>query len=386
MRESLFAVVFVVLLAFFLYAKRSRLSIQKVLFPFIYVVMYRGRFGLRFMDSFAKKLPRSVRFLSIIGVLAGFAGMVFIAFTLFQNAYRNIFSPAAVPGVALVLPVQVKGAFFVPFFYWIISIFVLAVVHEFAHGVVARLNRVKIKSSGMAFIGLLLPILPAAFVEPDERQVARKRKIHQMAVFAAGPFTNVLLGVIVLLIFIAATPAAVNSFYEPAGVFVNKLDAGYPAAKAGIQPGDVIVSVDRMQVTYLSNFTSALQDKKPGDRVTVQTKNASYSILLAANPVGGSRGYLGVYAAEQKEIKPRFLKNPVVPVIFWLLGLMYWLYVMNIGVGLFNLVPIGPLDGGRMFRIAAKGIFRYKGEKVANFVSVMFILLVVFNLAFSFLR
>ena len=77
--------------------------------------------------------------------------------------------PAASSGVGLVLPFKAKGVFYVPFFYWIISIFVIAVVHEFSHGLIARANNIKVKSSGFAFLALLVPIIPAAFVEPDEK-------------------------------------------------------------------------------------------------------------------------------------------------------------------------------------------------------------------------
>ena len=42
---------------------------------------------------------------------------------------------------------------------------IVAIPHEFAHGIFARLNNLRVKSSGFALFG---PIL-AAFVEPDEK-------------------------------------------------------------------------------------------------------------------------------------------------------------------------------------------------------------------------
>lgn len=44
---------------------------------------------------------------------------------------------------------------------------------------------------------------------------------------------------------------------------------------------------------------------------------------------------------------------------------------VNIGWGIFNLVPLLPLDGGNMFRSVAKHFSPYKGEKIARIVSLV---------------
>ena len=67
-----------------------------------------------------------------------FLGMILITYALIQNVYNLLTKPEALPGAALVLPFEVKGAFYVPFFYWIISIFIIALVHEFSHGILAK--------------------------------------------------------------------------------------------------------------------------------------------------------------------------------------------------------------------------------------------------------
>ena len=53
---------------------------------------------------------------------------------------------------------DVPGTIFVPFLYFIISIIVIAVMHEGAHGVIARVYNMKIKSSGFALIFMLVPL------------------------------------------------------------------------------------------------------------------------------------------------------------------------------------------------------------------------------------
>ena len=69
------------------------------------------------------------------------------------------------------------------------------------------------------------------------------------------------------------------------------------------------------------------------------------------------------------------------------MGLFYWLYVLNLGIGLFNLAPMGPLDGGRMLLVTLQ---QYMDEKKAirywKNIGLFFLALVLINIAFSFIR
>jgi len=56
--------------------------------------------------------------------------MVFIIVILVKNVYDLIITPAATPGVSVVLPgVNVPGIGVLPFWYWLIAIFIIAIVH-----------------------------------------------------------------------------------------------------------------------------------------------------------------------------------------------------------------------------------------------------------------
>ena len=67
----------------------------------------------------------------------------------------------------------------------------------------------------------------------------------------------------------------------------------------------------------------------------------------------------------------------------WTNMLVFWLVVMNFGIGLFNLLPLGPIDGGRMFLTGMLGIFKNEktAKKVWGFVSFFCLLLIFVNLA-----
>jgi len=132
------AILFIALMAYFLVKNKEKIYIQKIAFPILYFVMYRTKLGINFMENMSRKIPRLLKYIAYTGIFIGFLGMLFISYSLIHNLIRLMTTPAATGGVALVLPFRVKGSFYVPFFYWIISIFILAVIHEFSHGVMAR--------------------------------------------------------------------------------------------------------------------------------------------------------------------------------------------------------------------------------------------------------
>jgi membrane-associated protease RseP (regulator of RpoE activity) len=43
--------------------------------------------------------------------------------------------------------------------------------------------------------------------------------------------------------------------------------------------------------------------------------------------------------------------------------LIGWIFIANLGVGLFNLLPLGPVDGGRMFLLASLALFKNNEKK-----------------------
>jgi len=72
----------------------------------------------------------------------------------------------------------------------------------------------------------------------------------------------------------------------------------------------------------------------------------------------------------------------------WIAGLLFWLFLLNLGIGLFNLLPIGPLDGGRMFQLVCFKFFKKKSTamKVWGYTSVIFVTIILANLLAGFLR
>jgi membrane-associated protease RseP (regulator of RpoE activity) len=387
--ENIFAIIFLVLLTSLLYKNRKNLQVQKILWPILYFALYRTKLGLPQMDGLAKRYPRFINALSRIGVFIGVIGMFLIAWLMIKNLYDLFFVASAISGVSFVLPFKVKGGFFVPFFYWIISIFIIAVIHEFSHGVVARLHNIPVKSSGFAFLGVIIPVVPAAFVEPDDKVLAKRSRMQKLAVFAAGPFSNILTAIIFIGLFIAMSYPVASHVIELNGVTIQDYTNQSAAQLAGIPKHSTITSIDGVQVLTSDNLSATLENRKVGEQLSVVTTNGTYALTLGAHPQNSSLPYLGVFVSQSQQTKPSFearYGSFTASIILWFMGLLYWLYLLSIGIGLFNLVPIGPIDGGQMSRELFRAVFKKEetAMKAWGWTSLFFFAIIMINLLHGF--
>lgn len=387
--QSVLAIIFFVLMFGFLILKRKKLAVQKVLFPLIYIVMYRTTLGLRFMDKCARKVP----FLGYIigaGAVIGFLGMVFICFELIRNSIALITSPDAAVSVQPVLPFEAKGVFFVPFIYWILAIFIIATVHEFWHGVASRYFGLKLRSSGFAFLCLILPVIPAAFVEPDEVQLARAKLRRQLGIFAAGPFSNIATAGIILLIVMFIFNPIGTLVFEPAGVKVVSVTEEGPSSAGGLLVDDIITGLNGMYIPDVKTFVAELKKYHPKEAIRLKTSTGLKMIVLGANPKDASLPWLGItsrpYSIVKQSFAETFGSNVIPGILEWIFGFFYWLFLLSLGIGLFNLLPMGPLDGGLMLKTVLAKYYKKRGLLTFRLISVFFLVLIFANLTIGFVR
>jgi len=383
--DGFVAIVFIILLAAFLWRKRKHVNLQKALFPIFYVVMYRSSLGLSAMSGWAKKYPRVLKALADLGVILGFLGMVLICVQLIYITIQS-FTVTAQPGVQLVLPIDAKGVFYVPFTYWILSIFLLAVVHEFAHGVIARLYNIPVKSSGFAFLCILLPVVPAAFVEPDEKVLQKKSYRQQLGVFAAGPFSNMLFALVSLILFLLLSPVQLAAF-DTVGVEVTKITDGSPAEVLSV--GDIMTEINQQQITNPGNVSAILQQFSPNESVLIKTNKELHNITLGSHPENSSQPYFGVQLKSAEELNQEFALSYgswTAFIVKWFNGLLFWLFMLNLGIGLFNLLPLGPVDGGRMFQLVCFKLFKNKQTALLiwKYTGLFFLFIILINVFMGF--
>jgi membrane-associated protease RseP (regulator of RpoE activity) len=249
----------------------------------------------------------------------------------------------------------------------------------------------KVKSSGFAFFGLLLPIIPAAFVEPDEKDIIKRPAKQQLAMYSAGPFANVVLAFIVLGISaLLIGPVAGNVVVADGVEITGYVEGGYPAEAASLGVGELIVALDGEKATSIAEFSTLLAGKKAGDSVDVETDKESYAVVLGEHPEEEGSGYLGVQIQQHTSISTAFTDKYgtfSATAILWFLQLLYWLYLLNLGIGLFNLAPMGPLDGGRMLLCTLeKYLEKKRARRYWKNIGFFFFVLVVFNIMFSFVH
>ncbi len=214
--DLVFLAVFTLFVIAFLYPRRKNLQRQGILY------LYRTKFGLKVIDWTAKKFNKILKPMQYIVIACGYALMIAMIWMLVRFVYIylkfDVADQIKVPPLLPLFPYATdlfKVSFLPPFYftYWIIVIAIIAISHEFAHGIFAKLNKIKIKSTGFGFLGPFL----AAFVEPDERQMQRAKKFPQLSILAAGTFANVvmtiLFGIIMILFFMYS--------FIPAGVIFN---------------------------------------------------------------------------------------------------------------------------------------------------------------------
>ncbi|MFH1132983.1 MAG: M50 family metallopeptidase [Nanoarchaeota archaeon] len=381
-------ILFVLVLSLLLYLNRRRLQLQKVLFPVLYILLFRSKVGLKWMDRTAKRFGGLLRLVGYCFVGFAFFGAIFIGLNIIINMWHFFRAPATTDsGMTLVLPLTtVPGLGYLGFWHWIISIFILAVVHEFGHGLLMRAHGVKVKSSGFGFVGILAPIIPLAFVEQDQKDLEKKEGIKQHSIFAAGPMVNITLAVLLIILFPFTNPfnaGALAPFEgkltEPVGFSLDLANSTTPAAQAGLQNHSLIWYYNGDRAYNATDFLqTAFYCTGPGETLTLGTEEKNFTITTTTHPNDPAKGYIGVNNVKnERRFKAEYKawEGPYK----WLKDLLRFITILNFLIGMANFIPVFITDGAQMFRVAL--VENMKNKKLALkiwvAVNVLFVVLIV---------
>jgi len=323
---------------------------------------------------------------------------------------------------------------------FILGLAVLILVHELGHFISARLCGIEVEEFGIGFPPRLIKLgehkgtifslnaIPlGGFVRPKGENdpnvpggLAAASPWKRLAVLFAGPLTNILVGVLIgVFIFYSLGEPITNK------VLVQLVANGSPAEQAGLQPGDLFVSVDNQPIDGVERLQSIIAGKA-GQSVRMvvlrDDQQVPLSLTPRLNPPEGE-GPLGIVLTNPTQpvslwtaagrgvnvvyqyvraiflLPVRLLNGQATPEESRLVGYkgMYDIYqnlssplqfflMISVSLGIMNLLPIPALDGGRILLTLPELIFKKripaKFENAVHFIgfSLLILLLIYVNL------
>ena len=345
-------------------------------------IMWKTKRFHNVIEKIANLSPRFWKWFMNVGIIISFIAMFLITYSLIQSLSTLIEAPA----VSIVLPgVEMPGStIYVPLGYGLISLATVLIVHEFSHGILSRVEKINIKSVGL----LLFTILPGAFVEPDEEELVKSSKLSQLRVYAAGSMANIALAIVALLIFSAVGTYGIPNTFDENGIEIDRVVSDSPA-NGVLKEGMILESINNHTIKDSNDYMEVVETFVPGERVSIGTDQGIYNLTLSENPSNSSRGFVGVQAANHFEIKESVssIFGDTIPwILFEISTLTQWIFILNLGVGLFNLLPVKPLDGGRMFEIVLSYKLKEETYKpITNAISIVLATIIIFSLIYGFI-
>jgi len=136
-----------------------------------YSLTYKNSQVQSVLSKMLTRTRRGIRVFADVSVIAGFLMMGFAFWFLISNISNFFVEPTEFAELTVLIPgVTLTSASAI--LYFLLSIPIVLVVHEGAHGIVASLEKIRIKTGGFAiFIALF-----AGFVEPDEKEFDNAKK------------------------------------------------------------------------------------------------------------------------------------------------------------------------------------------------------------------
>ena len=325
--------------------RREKIKGERYLFIFI----FRTKRGKEIISKIAR-FKRFWLFIGNIGILVGILGMFAIFFFLYSSLYSQYFLKQPIGGVQLVIP-----GVTIPFWYGVLGLASVIIVHEIAHGILAIREGVPIKSLGIALV-TIIPI--GAFVEPDEEVLNNSNSGAKLRVYSAGSFANLTLAFLAFGILVAF-----SGFFFSSGVEIVDIAKDSPS-EGILEKGMIITSINGEEILTIEDFKKISMKIKPNEKIEIKTDKGVFYIKAGRNPEDPSRGFLGIFVTSP-------LKKGLSEFLFLALS---WISFLNQGIGLINLAPIhfgvAATDGYHILKeILSK--LTLKAEKISMAISTL---------------
>ncbi len=321
---------------FYLYVKTSKLN--------------------RLFEDFSKRNSQKISKILSIGVGTCVIAMVYAIYILSAGVY-NLITLRGAPAVMPILPgitVSIET-----FMKMIPAITIVVLLHELFHKIAFHIGKLRIKSIGF---GIFL-MFPFAFVEPDEEKFKKSGHFFKMKALAAGSFINLITAAIL------APPVVYPPIYDgciqllygpPAGLIVVGIEKNSPIDNfTHIKVGDIIVKIDSSRIRTIRDLDEL--DLPPKKNITISYYRAedlakgelierSEWLITESDPLNKSRGVIGILSYSHR-LYPLMTYYPprISGLSFYLpkilFEVLFWAFMLSFSVGIFNMLPIYPLDG-----------------------------------------
>jgi membrane-associated protease RseP (regulator of RpoE activity) len=359
----------------------------EVKFP---LILIHTPFGLRFFDRVAKwRISKVYADLNTYLMPLITALAIFLIIGSLMIMFSNATAREGVRGIGPLANLLIPGLNpYLPIAYGWVALIITIIIHEAGHGIVARVYNIRVDSTGIVLL-LGLPI--GAFVNIEREELNKATLKQKSAVLTAGPLNNMILAGVTLLalyfVISTLTPLPPNPADPEFGVMVLSVSGGSLAESIGMTQGSTIQYIAGQEVRELEDLGDLLRanlGQATEITWTEQGGNAVTRDVVLPTTVELDRGVLGVtvtplapdsqvvldrykgaFGTNPMILVPPTIQEGVVPYsdlmapkytssVFGdafapIANILFWVWFINFNVGIFNALPIGPLDGGQLY-------------------------------------
>ncbi len=405
-------------------------------------LLLRTERGVGFLKRIARR-EKLWKYIGTSGIILCIIMMILVVILLAENTWTvmnwtpeqqknlpGIEFGLVIPGLNPILPLDYL-------LYIVIALIVAVVAHEFSHGILTCVHKLKLKSLGVLY--LIIPL--GAFAEPDEDQLRATKPINRMRIYAAGPTANFIIAFVTILLFSFVFISAVQPVE---GVHILYVIDNSPADEINLKTASVVTSLNNTPVRNISDFIRVMENVKVNQTIPItyyqdgrfyynnitavskyiftgNTSDINHSflgvgfniyvngfidvlkhpftpngfLLLYSLPFLGY--FMGYNPIAYPYIQSYIITGPlsILPTsLFWgIVNLLYWIFWLDLVVALFNVLPMIPLDGGFLFtdiirvitQRIGKNLSDEKREKIVKNISFIISLLILFIVLYPWL-
>lgn len=322
----------------------------------VYSLVYKNKGVNSVFIKILSRTRRGIRVFADVSVIAGFLMMGYAFYFLLNNISNFFVAQDEFSELTVLIPgVTLTSAPAIAFF--LLSIPIVLVMHEGAHGIVAALEKIRIKTGGFAiFIALF-----AGFVEPDEEEFNKAKKISKLRVIGAGATSNVMFAIVLGAIMLTnpifgmvldSIPlfgeVILNVFYELSqGVLVLSIIENSGAEQAGMQANDIITSINEIPIHGPVDFPILNPGETASVTVLRDSQTLEFGVEIMPSPEDPKRGLIGIMRDNSIPYKPVMNFIDWTNVDFNVSMFLLWLWMISFFIGIINMLPLPILDGGK---------------------------------------